>query len=193
VRDRLFAVATAGLAAALLVACAQPAPPVRADACATADWRAVGVADGARGAGPDRLAEHRASCAAAGLAPDAEAWALGREEGLLAYCTPANAHAVGAAGASLAPYCPNEGAEALRAANDLGLQRRRLEQRIAVIDARLLAPPPFFYGPYGGYGRYGHGFGRPWLYADPFFDDPWLWRSRAEAEAALAALPPPPE
>ncbi|MEO1687447.1 MAG: DUF2799 domain-containing protein [Pseudomonadota bacterium] len=175
------------LAAALVSACAQPPPPVRADACATADWRAVGVADGARGAGPERLAEHRASCAEAGRAPDARAWARGRQDGLRSYCTPANAHAVGASGQALAPYCPAARTKSLRRAHRLGLRRHRLEREIARIDSALLAPPPLLYGPYRR--RYG----RPFLFADPFYDDPWLWARRSEAEAALAALPPPPE
>ncbi|MEM6441742.1 MAG: DUF2799 domain-containing protein [Pseudomonadota bacterium] len=181
--------------AALLAACGPR--PVAPEACAGADWRAVGVADGVRGEGPARLDAHRASCAAAGAAPDVAAWEAGRERGLEGYCTPAGVHRAGAAGRPLAPVCPAEAATALAEAHALGRARFVARREIARIDALLLGPP--LHGPWGHgrwRGRYGyrHAFGG--LYG-PFGWPGWnaaaLWSRRAQVEAQLAALPPPPQ
>ncbi|MEM1313885.1 MAG: DUF2799 domain-containing protein [Pseudomonadota bacterium] len=189
-------IAQAGLlaAAAALAACGPR--PVAPEACGGADWRAVGVADGVRGAGPERLNDHRSSCAAAGVAPDATAWEAGRERGLEAYCTPAAAHREGEQGRPLRPVCPAEAMAALSEANALGRERFAARVEIARIDSMLLAPPLSPWGRWGRYGyRYGYGYGG--YYGRWGWPGAWnsasLWRRRAQAEARLAGLPPPPK
>lgn len=144
------------LAAALLVsACARGLTP---EQCVAADWRAIGLADGSAGHGPDRLAEHRAACAEAGV-PDARQaaeWEAGRQQGLLAYCTPRNAYRIGLSGRAMAPVCPAEMAAELEAINETGW-RDGIELR-----QPYLAYPPFGF-PY--YSRFGYFGGHPgWGY-----------------------------
>ena len=55
--------------------------------CLSANWYAVGLEDGARGQPLERLGTHRRACAEHGVAPDAERYVAGRNEGLKGFCT----------------------------------------------------------------------------------------------------------
>lgn len=170
------------LALALLAGCAT----LDRSECLTADWRAIGLADGAEGYGPDRLDAHRADCARYGVTPDAAAWEAGRQAGLASYCTPENAYRVGAIGAELSDQCPAEDMPELQAAWNEGSLRYAIEREISALRSQLYYPS--YYGPWrGGYwgpwGPWGGGYGGGW-YAD---------QARIRTlEAQLRALPPPP-
>jgi hypothetical protein len=69
--------------AAVLNGCAS----VQQEACAPADWYAVGLADGQAGEPGDRLVTRVEACKARGVAFDRERYDAGRTEGLLEYCT----------------------------------------------------------------------------------------------------------
>lgn len=78
--------------------------------CLTADWRAVGYEDGARGAPVGAISSRREACAKkAGVAPDMDAWLAGRQEGLAQFCRPQNGFNIGARGEAYHGVC--EGAE----------------------------------------------------------------------------------
>lgn len=77
----------------------------RAD-CETADWAALGFADGRAGA-PPKVADNRLdACASRGYAVDRAAYAAARAEGLSAYCTPAGGFDAGRLGGEYFDVCP---------------------------------------------------------------------------------------
>ena len=90
------------VAAAVLQGCAS----IGSDECQVADWRTVGLEDGAQGASPDAISRYRVACAEHGVVPDLDAYMQGRTEGLQSYCTPGNAFNVGAQGATYGGVCP---------------------------------------------------------------------------------------
>ena len=95
--------------------------------CRAGDWFGIGVADGAEGRGTDRIEAHRRACAPAGITPDAEAWAKGRERGLRLYCVPQKAHAVGRQGRAIAEGCTAAELARMRPAWEWGREYWRLE------------------------------------------------------------------
>ncbi len=74
--------------------------------CAFQDWRAVGQADGAQGAGVERFRSYTRACSRHGIAPDFNAYERGREEGLRTYCTPNGIYAAGIRGRGNIGECP---------------------------------------------------------------------------------------
>ena len=76
--------------------------------CRTVDWREQGRSDGANGYESTRLGEHMNACGRYSIAPDAEAYRAGREEGLQQYCTPENALQQGMKGAAYHQVCAGE-------------------------------------------------------------------------------------
>lgn len=74
--------------------------------CRAGRWGELGLSDGAQGLGVDRLNDHRKACAEFGIAPDPGAYLLGREQGLLQYCTPTIAMREGLAGRAYHDVCP---------------------------------------------------------------------------------------
>ena len=56
--------------------------------CVSGDWASIGRRDGGEGLPMSRLADHAKACAKHGVVPDQQAYAMGRDEGLMAYCTP---------------------------------------------------------------------------------------------------------
>src|SRR5215510_6314044 len=55
--------------------------------CTSANWYAIGLEDGARGQPLERLGAHRRACAEHAVAPDAERYVAGRNDGLKSFCT----------------------------------------------------------------------------------------------------------
>jgi hypothetical protein len=76
--------------------------------CRTVDWRELGRSDGAKGYESSRLGDHMEACGKFGIAPDAEAYRAGREEGLRQYCTLDNAMQLGMNGSGFNQVCPGE-------------------------------------------------------------------------------------
>jgi hypothetical protein len=98
--------------------------------CRSIDWRTVGYEDGATGQSVERLSERRRACARHGVVPDLDAYRLGRDEGLLEYCRPANAFRVGSAGRGYDGACPAHLAAGFGEAYEAGRQLWRLERRM---------------------------------------------------------------
>lgn len=88
-------------AATLLAGCESLSPAE----CATANWRELGLQDGARGSS-DRSASYFESCSKVNIAVDVNGYRASRAEGLQSYCRPANALSEGLAGRSYAGVCP---------------------------------------------------------------------------------------
>lgn len=99
--------------------------------CGTADWRAVGFEDGAKGYRADAFARHRKSCAAHGVAADFDRYQAGHAEGLLGYCRPHNGYNLGLKGRRYLGICPAhlDGAFTQAHADGFGLYQRRMAVR----------------------------------------------------------------
>ena len=98
---RLIIAAAAGGAALALGSCAT----MSAEQCMAGDWSGQGYADGQSGLTMSRLDEHAEACAKHGVTPDAAAYAAGRREGLLRYCTWENGFTAGRTGSGYAGVC----------------------------------------------------------------------------------------
>lgn len=77
-----------------------------AEQCQAGDWSGQGYVDGQVGLSMSRLDEHAEACARHGVAPDAAAYAAGRREGLVRYCTPDRGFEAGRTGSGYAGVCP---------------------------------------------------------------------------------------
>jgi hypothetical protein len=100
----LIIAAAAGGAALALGSCAT----MSAEQCMAGDWSGQGYADGQSGLTMSRLDEHAEACAKHGVTPDAAAYAAGRRQGLVYYCTPGKGFEVGRTGSGYAGVCPSE-------------------------------------------------------------------------------------
>jgi hypothetical protein len=107
--------------------------------CLVADWEAIGYEDGARGAGGDRIGQHRKACAKHGVAPELQAYQAGREAGLREFCQPENGYNLGLRGASYAGVCPAELDIAFFAAYSDGKRLHDLRTSLGRIDGQIRA------------------------------------------------------
>lgn len=71
-----------------------------------ADWYTIGLEDGARGRAVERLGDHRRACAEHRVAPNAERYMAGRNEGLKSFCTYERGYSEGRAGHTYSGACP---------------------------------------------------------------------------------------
>jgi hypothetical protein len=109
--------------AALLTGCA--GGMTKAD-CQSADWSALGFADGRSGASA-KLAEKRLNdCAGGGHAVDRAAYAAGRSAGLKAYCTAAGGFDAGRLGQEYLDVCSAPDEEEFLAAFEEGAKLHAL-------------------------------------------------------------------
>lgn len=107
--------------------------------CMAMDWHTMGYEDGAAGHPASRIGVHRRACGEHGVAPDFDAYQAGRTEGLLEFCTPANAYRVGASGAEYSGVCPLEReGEFLRAYSE-GHESYVLRGRVSSTRSQLAA------------------------------------------------------
>ncbi|PZR34473.1 DUF2799 domain-containing protein [Caulobacter segnis] len=90
------------LAGLTLAACAT----LSKQQCLQGDWRAIGYNDGADGRLMSRIDDHAKACQKTGVTPDMSLYALGREQGLMRYCTEANGFRVGRDGHAYKGVCP---------------------------------------------------------------------------------------
>lgn len=118
----------------LLVACA----PVSEEECRAGDWYGMGLRSGQAGAAPSAFDSVARTCAELGVTPDAQAWLIGREQGLRGYCTPKNAYSIARNGDNIRTRnCHAEDIDNLAFAENWGLQYHELGQRESDLSARL--------------------------------------------------------
>jgi hypothetical protein len=120
-----------GAALALLALALGGCASMGKDECLAMDWRTVGYEDGATGQGVERLSSRRQACAKHGVAPDLDAYRMGREEGLLEYCRPENGFRVGASGRGYGGACPAHLATAFTDSYEAGRHLWRLERQVS--------------------------------------------------------------
>jgi len=102
--------------------------------CKTADWRAVGYEDGARGRSADAFGARRKACAEHGVAANFDAYLGGHGEGPAMFCRPQNGYRLGSNGYRYSGACPAHLEDGFRTAHADGYglyERRRARDGIA--------------------------------------------------------------
>ena len=127
---RLLVIAAA---CALLASCAS----MDRGECLSANWYAIGLEDGARGQPLERLGQHRRACAEHRVAPDAERYMAGRDEGLKTFCTYERGFSHGRGGQSYAGGCPAAMAASFQSGYQLGRELYDLHRRRAEVDSQM--------------------------------------------------------
>lgn len=111
VRDVCYGFAFLGL-----VACGT----LSKDECFTANWQSIGYEDAIKGWGPERMGEHRQTCAKHGITLEAESYRLGHRDGAREFCRPRNGFQWGLQGQSFPSFCPDDMDEAFSQAYKQG-------------------------------------------------------------------------
>jgi hypothetical protein len=91
--------------------------------CENADWRAIGYNDGARGINFTNLDSYRKRCSEYQIAPDANAYQAGWNQGIRSYCTSDNGYRAGAAGQAFPNICPSDVAPGYRVGWQQGIRQ----------------------------------------------------------------------
>jgi hypothetical protein len=76
------------------------------DECREADWKIIGLEDGARGHHLSYIGKHRKACAEYGVKPDLALYERGHANGLKQFCTADNGYSLGHAGRAYNNVCP---------------------------------------------------------------------------------------
>jgi hypothetical protein len=105
--------------------------------CGAIDWRAIGYEDGVAGRSGAQIGAHRRACSKYGIAPNLEAYRLGRAEGLREFCQPHNGYRAGVTGAPYYDVCPADLAAGFLAQYRAGHELYGYEQRVRDADAQL--------------------------------------------------------
>lgn len=105
--------------------------------CVNANWYAIGLEDGARGASVERLGAHRRACAEFNVSPDAERYVAGHREGLKSFCTYERGYAAGRAGSAYSGVCPPEMRRDFLAGYERGKELHGLHRRLDQVNADI--------------------------------------------------------
>jgi len=125
--------ASAVLVAAIVSGCAS----LDRGECLNANWYAIGVEDGARGQPLERLGTHRRACAEYGVAPDAERYVAGRNEGLKSFCTYERGFSQGRSGQAYTGACPANLAAAFQSGYQLGRELYDVNRRLGDVQTQI--------------------------------------------------------
>jgi len=120
--------AATALGATALLALAGCAGSMNAKECQSADWRAIGFEDGAKGRDAAYIGNRRKACGEHGVAIDFAAWQGGRAEGLAQFCRPLTGYRLGSRGYAYRGVCPPDLEPSFLSAHadGYGLYERRL-------------------------------------------------------------------
>jgi hypothetical protein len=105
--------------------------------CVNADWYAIGLEDGAKGRGVERLGNHRRACAEHNVSPDGERYAAGHREGLKSFCTYERGYALGRGGSTTTATCPPELRDAFLVGYGHGRELHDLNRRLEQVNADI--------------------------------------------------------
>lgn len=120
-------------AAFALAGCASMSP----SDCLTANWGDQGYKDARMGLAPTRIMEHRKACAEVGVIPDTAFYRQGWDQGVLEYCTPANAVTQGRAGRPYRSICPPQLEGPFVYWHQLGMNVYQAQRRVDDLDRQL--------------------------------------------------------
>lgn len=105
--------------------------------CYTGDWFGIGNVDARSGYTSDRLQQHNQACAEYGISLDTNEYYAGYEEGLIAFCVPSEAFALGRRGASYYGQCPPDAERDFVPAFELGSDLYAIDQELVKLDAEI--------------------------------------------------------
>jgi hypothetical protein len=74
--------------------------------CQNADWRMIGMEDGAKGLLPVNIRKHRIACAKYNITPDLDEYTIGHRQGLTQFCNPLRGYEMGQRGIAYNGVCP---------------------------------------------------------------------------------------
>lgn len=123
--------------AAVLIAALSGCASLDRKECVSADWYAIGLEDGARGRPLERLGDHRRACAEHGVAPQAERYVAGRNEGLKTFCTYERGYSHGRSGHNYAGACPENMARGFQMGYQRGRELHDLHRRLADVQGQI--------------------------------------------------------
>lgn len=101
--------------------------------CRVGDWYGLGLRDGQQGR-TSQIAAYYEACRDLGVKPLLADYNRGRNQGLLAYCTPENGYRVGLAGDSDNAVCPAALQPAFQRAHERGRQRYLIVSEISSLE-----------------------------------------------------------
>jgi hypothetical protein len=125
------------LSAVLIAAIVSGCASLDRGECLNANWYAIGLEDGARGQPLERMGTHRRACADYGVAPDAERYVAGRNEGLKSFCTYERGFAQGRSGQTYAGGCPAAMAAGFQSGYQLGRELHDLHRRLSEVQTQI--------------------------------------------------------
>ena len=107
--------------------------------CKTADWKAIGFEDGARGYGlANRFGQHRKACAEYGIKAKFEIYRLGHNQGIRQYCTPEQGYRLGRMNKRFPAHCPADLVSSTRRGFNVGhqiyLEKSELQEQISELE-----------------------------------------------------------
>ena len=121
------------LLATLVAGCAS----MNRNECLSANWYAIGLEDGSRGQPLERLGTHRRACAEHAVAPDAERYVAGRNEGLKGFCTYQRGYSEGRAGHANGGVCPAGMAAGFQSGYQLGRELYDLNRQLGEVQKQI--------------------------------------------------------
>ncbi len=124
-----------GAAMCFLSACSLPS--LSQQQCLAGNWQAIGYNDGVAGRYPDYINRHQQACSEVGVIPDFQAWQRGRKQGLVHYCTEANALRRGQEGLGFNAVCPAHQVNRLQRIHNKAYQRYKRQQEIRWDERKL--------------------------------------------------------
>ncbi len=105
--------------------------------CENADWRTVGMENGADGHLPAYLGKHRTACATYDVTPDLDKYMEGHNIGVKQYCTAANGFNVGNDGDHYNGVCPSGLEAAFLPAYEHGYDHYLLNKKISDTESSI--------------------------------------------------------
>lgn len=105
--------------------------------CETADWRALGYADGANGQTMQRAGQRGSECSKHGFAMNHELYNEGRQQGLVSFCTVSKAYSLGESGAAYTGVCIDHDQDAFLQAYERGLELHRFVAAVSTAQVEL--------------------------------------------------------
>lgn len=103
--------------------------------CKLGDWQAIGLRDGADGRESDFVANHQKACQKFDVTVDVAQWEIGRQQGLISYCTPKEAYLRSAEGKRFKTFlCESSNADVLNRAALTGQRYFNITQEIRSLE-----------------------------------------------------------
>lgn len=121
---------------ALLVVTMAGCETMSREECLSADWYQTGYQDGRDGRDRARIESITESCAKTSVSPDRKQYFLGRDRGLLEYCTPAHGFDLGKNGSSYNRVCSPQTAENFEQAYNEGKRIYDARQRLKQLEVK---------------------------------------------------------